>query len=83
MLIVGIAKCISDRFFVGILGVIGNILTLLILCSSTVLRNKTFNMFLISQSALDFICTVIVIATAWDPVWADQKRFFGITGELC
>ena len=61
---------------------IGNGFTLLILCSSAAIRNKTFNMFLISQSALDFICAVILIATAWQVVWGMNEGHFDIIGKL-
>ena len=38
-------------------------------------------MFLISQSSLDLICSIVLIATAWDVVWAQEERDFGIKGE--
>ena len=62
-------------------GILGNGFTLIILNSSSAIRNKTFNMFLISQSALDFICAVILIATARDVVFAGKGGHFGIAGK--
>ena len=38
-------------------------------------------MFLISQSMLDFLCAVVLIATAWDGVWTSEKTYFGISGK--
>ena len=38
-------------------------------------------MFLISQSLLDFICAVILIATAWQVVWASTGGYYGISGR--
>ena len=38
-------------------------------------------MFLISQSMLDFLCAVVLIATAWDGVWTLEKTYFGISGK--
>ena len=66
--------------FAGTLGILGNGFTLIVLCSSVTIRNKTVNMFIISQSMLDMICSVILIATAWDVVWAKEERDFGIKG---
>ena len=60
------------------IGILGNGLTLFVLCSSPSKRNKTFNVFLISQSALDFL----LIATAWDVVWSMQGKYFGISGKF-
>ena len=57
--------------------------TLIVLCSSVTkqeIRNKTVNMFIISQSMLDMICSIILIATAWDVIWAKEERDFGIKG---
>ena len=65
----------------GSIGIIGNVFTLLVLCSSASIRNKTFNiMFLISQSMLDTICAIFVIATAWDVSWCSTGGHFGILG---
>ena len=64
----------------GSIGIIGNVFTLLVLFSSTSIRNKTFNMFLISQSMLDTICAIFVIATAWDVSWYSTGGHFGILG---
>ena len=71
----------SIDVFPGTTGILGNGLTLIVLCSSAVIRNKTVNMFIISQSVLDLICSVILIATAWDVVWAMEERDFGIKGK--
>ena len=61
---------------------LGNLFALIILCSSSSIRNKTFNMFLISQSALDFLCAVLLIATAWDIPYFGGGGHFGIIGDL-
>ena len=65
----------------GTTGILGNLFTLIVLCSSSTIRNKTVNMFLISQSLLDFLCAVVLIATAWDGVWTLEKTYFGISGK--
>ncbi len=72
---------LSILYFSGSVGVVGNLLTLVVLCSSASIRNKTFNMFLISQSLLDLICAAILIATAWDVVWASTGSDFGVRGS--
>ena len=66
----------------GTVGVIGNLFTLIILCSSSSIRNKTFNMFLISQSALDFMSALLLIVTAWQVPYGGGGGHFGIKGEL-
>ena len=39
-------------------------------------------MFLISQSALDFLCALLLITTAWDLPYLGGGGHFGIKGEL-
>ena len=58
---------------------LGNGLTLSVVCSSSTMRNNTVNMFLMSQSMLHFLCALFLIATAWDVVWSTQS---GISGRF-
>ena len=71
----------KNVLFSGSIGLFGNLFTLLILCSSASIRNKTFNMFLISQSMLDTICASLLIATAWDVTYVSTGGHFGIKGQ--
>ena len=66
----------------GSVGIIGNGFTLIILCSSPRIRNKTVNIFLISQSLLDFLCAVFLIGTAWQVVWGQEGGHFEILGKI-
>ncbi len=65
----------------GVVGLIGNLFTLIILSSSATLRHKPFNMILISQSILDAINSAITIATAWDIVFLQTPGHTGIAGK--
>ena len=69
-------------YFSGSVGIFGNGFTLIILCSSSKIRNKTVNIFLISQSLLDFLCAVVLIGTAWQVVWGQEAGHFGILGKI-
>ena len=67
---------------VGCIGIFGNGLTLVVLCSSASIRRKTVNMFLISQSSLDFLCALLLIITAWDVVWSMKGGYFGVASKV-
>lgn len=67
-------------FISGVVGLVGNGFTLMILCSSSTLRRKIFNMFLISQSCLDGISAALLIATAWDLVFFWKPGHHGVLG---
>ena len=70
------------NYISGSVWIFGNGFTLIILCSSPKIRNKTVNIFLISQSLLDFLCAVVLIGTAWRVVWGQEAGHFGILGKV-
>ena len=65
---------------IGTIGVIGNGMVIVVLGSSKGLRTKMVNIFLISQSCLDFICCVLTIATSTNRI--DSEGHYGLKGQL-
>ncbi len=59
----------------------GNLFTLIIISSSKYMRSKTYNLFLISQSLLDLINSVLLIATAWDVMFLWSPGHNSIFGK--
>ncbi len=49
---------------IGLVGILGNVFTIVVICSSKTLRKKTVNMFLINQSAIDFMASLSLVASA-------------------
>lgn len=47
---------------IGTVGVVGNLLTVVVMCSSAKLRSKITNMYIINQSLLDLVVSVLIIA---------------------
>ena len=74
------AHRIAFYVVIGTIGIIGNGMVISVLGSSKTLRNKIVNIFLISQSCLDFICSALTLATSANRI--DTGNHFGLKGKL-
>ena len=74
------AHRIAFYVVIGTIGIIGNGMVISVLGSSKTLRTKFVNIFLISQSCLDFICSVLTLATSANRI--DTGNHYGLKGKL-
>ena len=65
---------------IGTVGIIGNGVVIVVLSSSKGLRTKMVNIFLISQSGLDLICSILTVATSANRI--DTGGHYGLRGQL-
>ena len=65
---------------IGAVGLTGNGLTIIVLCSSKTLRNKATNMFLINQSIIDTMSSVFLVSHS--SVEYNSTGLSGIGGDI-
>ena len=73
------AHRIAFYVVIGTIGIIGNGMVISVLGNSKTLRTKLVNIFLISQSCLDFICSVLTLATSANRI--DTGNHYGLKGK--
>lgn len=65
---------------IGVVGIIGNGTVIIVLTSSSRIREKIVNIFLINQSVLDFCTAVFLVATGRNDY--SSSGHYGMSGEL-
>ena len=73
----GVAKVL---IFIGVIGFLGNSISVVILISCKKTRTKFFNMFLINQCLIDTITSALIIATYADK--NPKSGHYGISGTF-
>ena len=66
---------------IGVIGVLGNSFAVIVLCSSKTLRRKLTNMFIINQSVIDCVASLLLMASA-DARLNINQGHSGILGQL-
>ncbi len=67
---------------IGGFGAVDNLLVILVLSSSPLLRGKIVNMFIINQSLIDLASSIVMMANTMTTFLEPYKKFYGILGYM-